>query len=611
MNSIFKARKKYHKNLIGLIILTVILLWPAASIASPLSKQSRLHYTVSMEQPNRHYFHVVLEWEGIPGRTIEFKMPSWTPGYYRIMDYAANVTNFQAKSGAGQPLYWEKTAKNIWKVDKGKEGRVIISYDVYGFQRFVATSYLADDCAFITPASVFMHPKGRLKDQVTVEVKPPSGWTNIATGLDPEPGRENIFRARDFDTLYDSPILAGKLDTFEFEVKNIPHRVAAVDLSGIDREKLKADLKRIVESSVSIIGDLPYSHYVFLLIGEGRGGLEHLNSCALTYSSAMMANPQSYKSWLAFVAHEFFHLYNVKAIRPLALGPFDYDKENYTRMLWVSEGLTVYYEYLILNRAGLMSREEVLAELGKIITRYETSPGRKIQSAASSSFDTWLHFFSRGEHNINTTVSYYDAGAVLGLLLDLKIRHESKGRTSLDDVMRTLYYEFFKEKKRGFTDAEFRTACQKAAGVSLEEIFVDYAEKAKDINYENYLSYAGLELRREDGSAAKGYLGAIIEDKEGSPVIARIDWHSPASEAGLSTQDEIISLNDVRVTARTFNDRLANFKPGERVKILYSRRNKICETEVTLGSRAEKRFKLKQASDLTERQKTLLDRWLK
>lgn len=583
----------------------------AAAIPAPVPAGVGFHYTLSMERPNLHYFHVVMRTDGLPGTSTEFRMPAWSPGYYKIVDYAGNLINFRAIDGNGRPLPWEKTAKNAWKVKTGKAPVVEISYDVYGFNRHCAESYLGDDSAFIVPTGTFMYAAGMLKLPATVEIRPLPGWTRVATGLDPVAGKPNLFSAPDFDTLYDSPILAGRLETFTFEVNGVPHEVAAVDLTGVDKEKFAADLKRMVGSATSLIGDIPYKHYTFLMIGDGRGGLEHLNSAALTYQlDGLVSQPAGFMS---FVAHEFFHLYNVKRIRPLALGPFDYDRENYTRMLWVSEGFTVYYENLILNRAGLMTADEALGSLGDVISIYEQSPGRYIQSATASSFDTWLNSYSRNEHTANTTVSYYDAGAVLGLLLDLKIRHESRGKASLDDVMRTLYREYYQEKKRGFTDDEFRKTCEKTAGTDLGEIFVDYAEKAAGIDYAKYLGYAGLELVETPARADAGpWLGALFEGRNGKPVISRIEWGSPAAAAGLSSGDEIAAINGGRFSSGQDLDwHLAHFKPGDSVPILYFRNGISAQTVVKLGTRPEKSYSIKKAASPSPDQKALLDGWLK
>ncbi len=602
--------------LILFFICALSVLAPLAPAATPASPSSpRLHYTVSMEQPNLHYFHVVLRSENLPGPTAEFRMPAWTPGYYKIMDYAGNVTGFRAADGDGRPLPWEKTSKNSWKVAKGKSSVVEIAYDVYGFNIFVASSYLAADHAFICPTATFMYVAGRLNEPAEVEVRPLDGWTGTATGLDPVTGKPHTYLAADMDRLYDSPIMAGALESFSFEVRGVPHTVASLVPFGTVKAKFADDLKRIVESAVSLIGEMPYRHYTFLLIGEGRGGLEHLNSCALTGTFDGLSDPRAYESFLSFVTHEFFHLYNVKSIRPIALGPFDYDRENYTKMLWVSEGLTVYYEYIILDRAGLITRDEALGFLGDVITAYEQGSGRKIQSATASSFDTWLNSYSRNEHAANTTTSYYDSGAVLGLLLDLKIRSASHGRATLDDVMRTLYFDYYKGKGRGFTDEEFRRVCEKAAGADLSEIFVDYAEKAAPIDYAKYLAPFGLkseECIEPEGPVELPWLGAVFEGWDGKPVISRIEWGSPAAEAGLSSGDEIVALEGGRFSSsRDLHWHLAHFKSGDTITVQYFRNGKAAETKVKLGTRTEKSFRIGHAESPSPDQKALLDAWLK
>ena len=583
----------------------------AASLSFGQTPEGTMAFLVSMERPTTHYFHVVFRCEGLKGETQDFKMPSWTPGYYRIMDYAKNVVNFKAEDGMGNPLVWHKTAKNTWRVKSGKAASIVVSYDVYAFTRFVAESYLDESMGFISPAGVFMHVAGLLRHPVTVAIQPYQGWSRISTGLDQVQGKPNTFFASDFDVLYDCPILLGNQEILSFEVKGIPHIFAVDNLGTFDRGKFVSDHKKMVESAVAIIGEIPYSHYAFLVIGPGGGGLEHQNSTALTLNPSSLNNPAGYKSWLSFVCHEFFHLYNVKRIRPLALGPFDYDKENYTNMLWVSEGFTVYYEYLILNRAGLMTQDEVLERFRSTIARYENVPGRLFQSAAESSFDTWIQFFSRGENAANTTISYYDKGAALGMLLDLKIRNETKNRASLNDVMRTLYRTFYKEKKRGFTDQEFREVCEGVAGCPLPEIFDIYAATVNDIDYPKYLAYAGLDIDVEPREVPGVWLGASTQDQSGSLVISSVEWASPALKAGFSAQDEVIALDGVRVNLRTFADLLNSKKPGDKVKVLLSRRNTVREVEIVLGKKIERSFQMKPLPNPNPLQSSILNDWLK
>jgi predicted metalloprotease with PDZ domain len=577
----------------------------AASFALGQKPEGTMAFTVSMEQPNTHYYHVIFRGEGMKDKTQDFKMPAWTPGYYQILDYARNVLNFRAEDGAGNLLAWEKTAKNIWRVKSGKDASITVSYDVYAFNRSVADSYLDDERGFISPTGVFMHVAGRIQHPVTVTVRPYQNWTRVSTGLDPVEGRPNTFFAPDFDILYDCPILIGNLEILKFEVQGIPHVFAGVNLGALDRAKFTADLKRMVESAVALIGEIPYRHYTFLAIGPGGGGLEHLNSTALTFNASGLTSPAGYKRWLSFVSHEYFHHYNVKRIRPIALGPFDYDRENYTNLLWVSEGISVYYEDVILNRAGLLSRDEVLERFQSSIARFENGSGHLFQSATESSFDTWMKFFSRSGNTANTTISYYDKGAALGMLLDFKIRNETKNRKSLDDVMRTLYRKFYKEKKRGFTDQEFREVCENEAGGSLSEIF-EYASTVKEIDYPRYFAYAGLDIDVQPRELAGAWFGAAAQDQSGNLMILNVEMDSPALQAGLSVQDEIIALDDTRVTSRTMSEMLNSRKAGDKVRVLISRRNAIREVEVVLGKKTERSFRIKPLANPNPLQAAIL-----
>jgi predicted metalloprotease with PDZ domain len=590
---------------------------PLASLASgpvrPVAgvPASRMTITVSMERPSTHYFHVQLR-IGEPGSdTIDVKMPAWTPGYYQIMDYARNVLNFRAEDDAGRPIAWEKTAKNAWRLRTGKATAATVTYDVYAFTPSEVDSYLDDSRAFICPPGVFMHVAGWLQEPVTVVVKPYGGWREISTGLDPIAGQPNTFAAKDFDVLYDCPILVGNQQVIAFEVRGVRHVLAAYDMGSLDRARFVADLSRMIEAAATLMGDIPYTHYAFLVIGPARGGLEHLNSTALSTPSYALDTREGYVRWLAFVTHEYFHLFNVKRIRPIALGPFDYDRENYTRMLWVSEGFTVYYEDLLLNRAGLLARSELLERAGATIARFENAPGHVFQSATESSFDTWIKFFTHTPNLATTTISYYDRGAALGLLLDLAIRHETGNRRSLDDVMRTLYRQFYQEKQRGFTDAEFREVCEKTAGVPLPEIFDVYASTVADVDYAKYLAYAGLDVDLSAGPGGGGSWGAATQDQGTVPIVSSVEWDSPAARAGLSVQDEVLAVDGARVTSRSIGEAMDSHKPGDHLKLLVSRRGSVRELDVTLGARAQRAFKITVASHPTPLQSAILAGWLK
>jgi predicted metalloprotease with PDZ domain len=599
-----KEMKKIARNLVFCLVFFI-----SVSVVYGQQPEGRMAFVVSMEQPHTHYFHVELRCESMEGDSLDFKMPAWTPGYYWIMDYAENVLHFHAEDGAGNPLTWKKTAKNIWQVVCGDSTAVTVSYDVYAFRRSVADSFLDDRRAFIAPAGVFMHVGGKIGHPATVTFEPNKPGDRISTGLDPVEGKPNTFYAPNFDVLYDCPVLIGSQEILTFEVQSIPHVIAVENLGSFDKDKFVSDIKKIVESAVQFIGEIPYRHYTFIMMDQGGGGLEHLNSMAVFSNSSGWNNPQSYKGWLSFIAHEFYHLYNVKRIRPFALGPFDYDRENYTTMLWVSEGFTVYYEYLILMRAGLLTRDEFFEHVRRYIENYENRPGRLFQSASESSFDTWLKFFDRNENSANTTISYYDKGAALGLLLDLKIRHETKNRKSLDDVMRTLYEKFYKEKKRGFTDREFREECEQVTGCALPEIFDVYVATVKKIDYPKYFAYAGLEIDVTPEKQPGVFFGADTRPQDGNLVISSVEWDSPAQQGGLSAQDEIIALDGIRVTTRTMDRFFEAKKPGDKIRVSIARRGMVQEKEIVLATKMERSFRIRPMSDPDPLQAAILADW--
>ena len=588
----------------------VAILIAAITAAFSQPTEETMAINLSMEHPATHYYHVVFRAEGLKGAAQDFKLPAWTPGYYRIMDYSKNLVNFRASDGAGHPLDWSKTAKNTWHVDSHNAQSITISYDVYAFNPFVAESFLDDTRGYITPASLFLYVAGRIQRPVTLAIHPYSGWNTVGLGLDPVAGQPNTFSAPDFDLLYDCPILMGNQEVRTFEVQGVPHTLVIENVTNVDHAKITADLKRMVESAVRIIGEIPYRHYTFLAMGAGGGGIEHLTSAAMMFNGSTLSDPAGYSRWLSFVAHEYFHTYNIKRIRPIALGPFDYDKENYTDMLWVSEGFTVYYEDLILVRAGLMTCDQYFERVQKNIQHYENSPGHLIQSAAESSFDTWIKGMNRGEYFSNTTISYYDKGAALGLLLDLKIRNETANRRSLDDVMRALYQKYYKERKRGFTDQEFREECDSAAGIPLPEVF-EYATTVANIDYRKYLAYAGLDIDLAPIAQPAAFLGADTQFQDGNLVISSVEWDSPAQRAGLMAQDQVLALDGTRVSAKSLEETLKSKKADDKIHVLLSRRGAVREIDVVLGQKMERSFKIKPAANPAAIQAAILDDWLK
>ncbi|HWC98877.1 MAG TPA: PDZ domain-containing protein [Candidatus Sulfopaludibacter sp.] len=563
-------------------------------------------FTVTMPQPASHIYHVMFRCDGLKGELQDFKMPQWSPGYYGIGDYARNVSNFRAEDASGHALAWEKVTKNTWRVVAENAPVIVLNYDVFGNTAFAANTYLGEDRGYISPSGMFVHLAGQLQHPVTVTIRLPANWKQLSTGLEAVKGLAGTFDAPDFDVLYDCPILIGNQEHFEFEVKGVPHHVAIENVAAdVDRPKMVADLKTMVTAATQLMGDVPYKHYTFLMMGRGGGGIEHANSSSNQFNGTTLSTPAGYLRWLSFICHEYFHNFNVKRIRPLALGPFDYDQENLTNMLWVSEGLSVYYQDLLLVRAGLMTKEQYLAKMAVAIGTFENGDGRHYQSATESSQNTW-NSGSGVAGDRNTTISYYNNGAMLGAMLDLQIREGSGNRKSLDDVMHGLYRKFYREKKRGFTDAEFRAECESAAGVSLAEIF-EYAATTKEVNYAKYFALAGLQLDVTAEEVAGGYLGVDTHTDKGL-VVVDVAADSPAAAAGLKPGDRILQVDGTAAAAPVLNKAI---QAGSRIQLHVSRAGSEIDVEAAPAHKAKKTYRLSPVGAPAPAQQAILSDWLR
>ena len=319
---------------------------------------------------------------------------------------------------------------------------------------------------------------------------------------------------------------------------------------------------------------------------------------------------RDYRGFLSLVSHEFFHLWNVKRIRPDALGPFDYTQENYTKLLWVAEGVTDYYTDLFLRRAGLITESEFLTATARSIQTLQNMPGRKVQSLEESSFDTWIKFYRADENFINSQISYYDKGAIVGLLLDLEIRKRSNNAKSLDDVLRYLYVEFFK-KNRNYGPADFQKASELMAGASLEDFFNKYVRGTEELDYNAALEAAGLRLDTGMTAVEKAYFGAIVTQDADRLVVRSVYAGSPAYEQGLNAGDQIVALDNTRVTRDFFNARIAEKKPGDLIHLTIFRFDELSTLLIKLGGRNEGTYRIVPLPKQTEAQKRIYSSWLK
>lgn len=465
-----------------------------------ISAKDRYTFEVSVKDTALHLYHVILSCKTDGSDTMEFRMANWTPGYYQLMHYAEKLQDFKAMDSKGKALQWVKSGENAWKIIMAGNANLKVEYDILAKHRFVAGNYLDGSFGYISPAGVFIYPFGKIHEPVSIKVKSFSDWV-VASGMDADVKDPNQFVAADFDVLFDSPILWGAIETFpSFKVRGIQHDFKAIKAGAFDRKVFMNELKKMIMAASDIIGEIPYKHYTFLAMGPGGGGIEHLNSASIAFNGEELNRREGKIRTMNFLAHEYFHHYNVKRIRPIELGPFDYDHGSSTSMLWFSEGVTVYYEYLILKRAGITTEEELLESFRQSIQSYLNKEGRKYQSPSDASLKTWEEgAFGRTQDKINKTISVYDKGPLLGIMLDFKIRHETNNQKSLDDLMRLLYNKYYKKLNRGFTEQEFRNEVEHMAGDKMDEFF-EQVYTTKEINYNLYLELGGIRLEVSDVS---------------------------------------------------------------------------------------------------------------
>ncbi|MFT4153111.1 M61 family metallopeptidase [Parafilimonas sp.] len=460
-------------------------------------QKDTVYFNLSLSDVATHIVHVAMQCNADDKNNMVFKMPQWTPGYYQIMHYANHVTNFEAGNGTNA-LAWKKENESTWMVETKGEKNIVLKYDVIADSPFVATSFADTSHAYLTPAATFLYIDKKIKTPVSLVIEQYKNWGRIATGLDSIANKPYTYTAPDFDMLFDCPILAGNLEELpSFTMHGIPHRFIGYNMGEFDKVAFMIDLKKIVEAGVSIMQDIPYKHYTFLAIGPGNGGIEHLTSSANSFDGNTLNTDAGRKRMLTFLAHEYFHNYNVKRIRPVELGPFDYDKGSKTNQLWISEGWTVYYEYLITQRSGIIADTDVYKLMRGNILAYEKHQGKNHQSLVQSSAETW----SDGPfgNDPDKTISYYTKGPVVALMLDFAIRHYTNNRQSLDDVMRKLYNDFYRQQNHGFTEAEFRQVAESVAGKKLDEIF-SYVYTTRPLDYKKYFNYGGLDIEQADQS---------------------------------------------------------------------------------------------------------------
>jgi predicted metalloprotease with PDZ domain len=551
-----------------------------------LAVASGIGYTVAFPEPHTHYLEVEMEVKPVRAGKLDFRMPAWAPGSYLIREFGRHVESFSAFDMQGRPMRHLRQTKDTWTLPSVSREGVRVRYKVYANELTVRTSHVDDSHAHLNGTSVFMYVQGMTSQPCTVKVIPHSEWKILSVALDRLQANDPwCLVAADYDKLVDAPFEIGNQVVFKFEASGIPHEVAMFGEGNYDTLRLKRDMAKIVSSCTEIFGENPCKRYVFIVhnLPTGGGGLEHENSTTLQTTRWSYSTESSYQGFLSLVAHEYFHLWNVKRLRPFPLGPFDYSEENYTPLLWLAEGFTAYYDDLITYRCGFYTETEYLGALASSMSYCTNIRGASYQSLAESSTEAWIKFYRPHENSSNATVSYYTKGAVVGALLDMKIIQATGGKKSLDDVMKAMYLTYFKKLDRGFTEKEFIGMAEQVAGVPLQDFFDKYVNGTESLPMTDVMRPMGLVLKDLNAVSvsSSAWTGMTTSVSAGKLTVTAIERNSPAWKSGLSVNDELIAIDGFRL-ADDLSKFLGMRKPGNAVKFTVARSGIVREFSLLL-----------------------------
>ena len=569
-----------------------------------------IEYTVLLHEPQTQTFQIRVRVRGVGPGSLNMALPVWRQGKYAIINPASTIRCVTAENDAGKALAITKIDKSTWRIEPGGAPDVVVAYTVYANSLNDRTRHVDDTHAFLSGATVFMYVPERRSDEIAVFLDAPADW-RVACGLKHLAGNPRTLLAPNYDVLIDSPIEIGIHEAFCFQVDGKPHDVAVWGDTPFDSDRIERDFAKLIRTEAAIFGDLPYDRYVFIMhVGPGlRGGTEHLNSTVIQMPRRAFEDEGQYKVLLSLAAHEIFHTWNVKRLRPAALRQVDLSKENYTDLLWFCEGTTSYYDELVPVRAGFVTPEAYLDSLAESIYQRRARPATHVQSVAESSFDAWIKFNTSSPDDVNAVISYYDAGAMVSLLLDLELRKRSANRASLDTLMRDMY-ERFPVEGPGFTILDMIEAATRLTGFRFDSFFARNIYGTQRLPVESLLDVVGLEMTAKD-NAAYPYIGLLLQDEEGACVVRSVLSDGPAYLAGVNAGDRVVSMNGRSFKASellTYVERM--MAPGEAVWLQVLRRNRLRRIEFNLETKLNPRWNIRKVPSPTVEQRTAYSSWL-
>ncbi|MCB1176825.1 MAG: M61 family metallopeptidase, partial [Leptospiraceae bacterium] len=538
---------------------------------SPKNKKKatpRIQFIISSKDPHLHYFEVEMKIDLKQEKTI-LRLPTWSPGSYVIRDYSGHLHLFEAFRGK-KHLNWKQIDLSSWEIENNKKS-FSVKYKIYAFECTVRTNFLDSEFGFINSPGFFLYPENGLNQEVSVQFKKNTNFPFVYSPILP---LANKFIAKDFDELFDSPFQLSSYKSNSFDALGCKHEIIIQgDLNPSIKESILKNLKLITTYQSKQFGKNPNKYYLFILIllEDGYGGLEHRASSVNIYDPIDLDKTADYNRLMGLLCHEYFHLWNIKRIRPIALGPFDYQKPNLTRELWIAEGITSFYDNYFLYKTGIYTRNEYINELLSDYNRLNDNWGEDWMSLEDSSFTTWNKYYKQTINSPNTGISYYIKGALLVLCMDIFILEKTNTKHSFFDIMKFLYSHFYVKLGRGFTKEEFFESAEKVTGVNLKKHFEEYLSTPKRLPIQDYLNKIEVKIAKTQNKGAFPFETKTISGKE---IVKRVKQHK-MKNIDINLGDEIIAINDRRVSKESLEKWKNHSKEDEVLEILISRRGKI------------------------------------
>lgn len=574
----------------------------ALSMLCAGSVWAQTNYTIRITEPSHHLADIEMQLEQHKAGVVEVKMPAWRTGKYEIMDLANGVRRFVVKDETGKELPVQKSEKSTWQVKLDKPTRLTVSYQVYANALGGRSRHIDETHAYIDASAYLMFTEQSRAEEALVSLQVPKEWRSTS-GM-PRLGAHQ-FKAANYDVLIDSPIETGIHQSFTFKADGRDYELVIWGEGNYDSQQMVTDLQKLVQQTDSIWQGYPYQNYLFIVHATDgvRGATEHLNSTVIQRDRFTFKKREHYVDFLATASHELVHTWNVKAYRPSEMVPYDFLNPNYTKLLWISEGSTSYFQDQLLLRAGLMTHEEFYADIAKALDKFSRLPGAQVQSVAESSFDNWISL--PGDHADNFSVNIYSEGYLVSWMLDKWLLDNSGLKANYRTLHNELYQRF--GKTTAFTADDVKTIAKDLTGDSLEPFWQAQVETPMELDSKALLAAAGLELVYPKGQ--KAFTGISSSNKEGPEKVSKVLRDSPAWQAGFTSDDEIIAINGLKLKA-PLEERLKDFKPNDKIRVSLFRSGRLVELELTLGAVPDGQPKVQPVAKPSKTQQAFHKAWL-